>query len=271
VCVIVKEADAQVCANKTCWIHPDPYYAYAKVAQTLFPRTRARPGVHKTACVEEGAQVDPTAEVGPYVYIAPGAVVAAHVRLHAGVRIGRDCEVGEGSELFPNVVMYPACRIGERAIVHAGAVIGADGFGFAPHNGVWEKIPQVGRVLIGNDVEIGANTTIDRGAMNDTILEDGVKLDNQIQVGHNCVIGAHSAVAGCAGIAGSAVIGKHCMIAGAAMIMGHLSIPDGTVVSAGTLIIDDIKAPGRYTGVMPAVEHRAWQRMAVRVRKLSEK
>jgi UDP-3-O-[3-hydroxymyristoyl] glucosamine N-acyltransferase len=269
--VIVKEADAAACGGKTIWIHPDPYYAYAKVAQALFPRARAKPGVHTSACVEEGAVVDPSAEIGPFVYVAPGARVAAHARLHAGVRIGRNSIVGESSELFPNVVMYPGCRLGARAIVHAGVVIGSDGFGFAPHKGAWEKIPQTGAVIIGDDVEIGANTTIDRGAMDDTVIEDGVKLDNQIQIGHNCRIGAHTAVAGCTGIAGSSIIGKHCMIAGAAMIAGHLSIPDGTVISAGTLISDDIKARGRYTGVMPTLEHRAWQRMAVRVRKLAEK
>ncbi len=267
--VIVRERDVLASGSRTVWVHPDPYYAYAKAAQHLFPRTRAKAGVHPTAFIEPSARVDASAEIGPFVYIAPHAQIGAHARIHAGVRIGTASVVGEDSELFPNVVMYAQCALGKRAIVHAGAVIGADGFGFAPHAGAWEKIPQTGRVVIGDDVEIGANTTIDRGALDDTVIGNGVKLDNQIQVGHNCTIGDHAAIAGCAGLAGSTHIGKHCMIGGAAMIIGHTSVADGTVVSAGTLISDNITTPGRYTGVFPAVEHRAWQKMAVRVRKLS--
>jgi UDP-3-O-[3-hydroxymyristoyl] glucosamine N-acyltransferase len=268
--VIVREQDASVFSSRALLIHANPYFAYAKLAQHFTPRAVAKAGIHPSAVIEPSARVDASAEIGPLVYVAPNAVIGANVRIHAGVRIGAASEIGAGSELYPNVVVYHRCAIGQRAIVHAGVVIGADGFGFAPHAQGWEKIPQTGRVLIGDDVEIGANTTIDRGALDDTIIGNGVKLDNQIQIGHNCVIGEHTAVAGCAGIAGSSIIGKRCMIGGAAMIAGHLSIPDGTVISAGTMIESDIKAPGRYTGVFPTVEHSAWRKMAVRVRKLSK-
>jgi UDP-3-O-[3-hydroxymyristoyl] glucosamine N-acyltransferase len=268
--VIVRETDAALVGTKSLLIHPDPYFAYAKLAQKFAPRKAATPGIHPSAVVDASAEVHPSAEIGPLVYLAPHSKVGAHARLHAGVRIGSGSVIGEGCELYPNVVLYHLCEIGARCIFHAGAVIGADGFGFAPHAGTWEKIPQTGRVLIGDDVEVGANTAIDRGALDDTVIGNGVKLDNHIQIGHNCRIGDHTAVAGCVGMAGSSVIGKHCMIGGAAMILGHLTICDRVIVSGGTLISHNITEPGRYTGVMPAVEHYAWRKMAARVRKLSE-
>jgi UDP-3-O-[3-hydroxymyristoyl] glucosamine N-acyltransferase len=268
--VIVREADSAVVAGKSCLIHPDPYFAYARLAQFFAPRKLATPGIHPSAVVEASAQVHPTAEIGPLVYLAPNSKVGAHVRIHAGVRVGSGSIIGDGCELYPNVVLYHLVVVGARCIIHGGVVIGADGFGFAPHAGTWEKIPQTGRVLIGDDVEIGANTAIDRGALDDTVIGNGVKLDNHIQIGHNCRIGDHTAVAGCVGMAGSSIIGKHCMIGGAAMIAGHLTICDRVIVSAGTLISNDITEPGRYTGVMPTVDHNAWRKMAVRVRKLSQ-
>jgi UDP-3-O-[3-hydroxymyristoyl] glucosamine N-acyltransferase len=165
------------------------------------------------------------------------------------------------------VVVYPGCSLGRRVIVHAGAVIGADGFGIAPEAGRWVKIPQVGAVRIGDDVEIGANTTIDRGALDDTVLEEGVKLDNLVQIAHNVRVGAHSAIAGCAGVAGSADIGRHCTIGGAAVILGHLRLVDHVHVSAGTLISRSILKPGTYTGIYPFDEHASWQRSAARFRR----
>ncbi len=267
--VIVRAQDAGLITDRPVLIHDDPYYAYALLAQFFSPRPRARAGVHPSAVVEPGVSIDPSAEIGPLVYIAPDAKIAAGVRIHAGVRIGRGASVGSDTELYPNVVLYHDCHVGERCIIHAGVVLGADGFGYAPHKGAWTKIPQTGKVIIGNDVEIGANTTIDRGAMDNTEIGDGVKLDNQIQIGHNCKIGAHTAIAGCVGIAGSTRVGKHCMIGGAAMLAGHFEICDNVVISAGTLIAHDIKKPGQYTGVFPALEHSLWRKMAVRVRKLS--
>jgi len=178
--------------------------------------------------------------------------------------------IGDDTCLYPRVVLYPKCVLGRRVVVHAGAVIGADGFGIAPDGERWVKIPQIGGVRIGDDVEIGANTTIDRGALDDTVIEEGVKLDNLIQIGHNVRIGAHTAIAGCVGIAGSAVIGAHCTIGGAAMIHGHIQIVDRVHVSAGTLISRSILKPGTYTGFYPFDEHETWRRTAARLRRLTK-
>jgi UDP-3-O-[3-hydroxymyristoyl] glucosamine N-acyltransferase len=196
--------------------------------------------------------------LGNNVVIHPGCVIGD------GVSIGADCVI------HANVTIYNHCRIGERAIVHSGAVIGADGFGFAPDAGTWVKIPQIGRVIIGDDVEIGANTTVDRGALDDTIIGDGCKLDNQIQIGHNCEIGKHTVIAGCAAIAGSVRIGENCMIGGCAMIAGHLTIAPGTVISAGTLIAKNIVKAGRYTAVYPVEEHERWLHNAAHIRQLTK-
>jgi UDP-3-O-[3-hydroxymyristoyl] glucosamine N-acyltransferase len=178
--------------------------------------------------------------------------------------------VGDDSRLYPSVTVYRECRIGARAILHSGVVIGADGFGMANEGGRWLKIPQLGRVVIGDDVEIGANTTVDRGALDDTVIEEGVKLDNQIQVGHNCRIGAHTAIAGCVGIAGSTVIGKHCAIGGGAGILGHLTICDHVTISACTVITRSIRQPGMYSGVFPFDDNKSWARNAAQLRHLAE-
>jgi UDP-3-O-[3-hydroxymyristoyl] glucosamine N-acyltransferase len=178
--------------------------------------------------------------------------------------------IGAHSRLHPNVTIYHECVIGERVILHSGVVIGSDGFGMAMDEGRWLKIPQIGRVVIGNDVEVGASTTIDRGALDDTVIEEGVKLDNQIQIGHNCHIGAHTAIAGCTGIAGSTRIGKYCMLGGNAMISGHLTIADRVVVSGGTLVAKSITAPGTYTAVFPMLPHAQWLKNAALVRHLDE-
>lgn len=230
-------------------VTPQPYLYFARVSQWLAAGQVPAPGIHPSAVVE--APLPPSVSVGAHCWVGP------------------DVNIGENSVLFPGVKIYHGCRIGKRAIIHAGAVIGADGFGFAREaTGEWVKIAQTGRVIIGDDVEIGANTTIDRGALEDTVVEDGVKLDNQIQIGHNVRIGAHTAIAGCVGIAGSARIGARCTIGGAAVILGHLSLADGVNVSAGTLVGKSITQPGNYTGTVPFMAHEDWQKNFARLRHL---
>lgn len=252
----------------------DPYAYYARLAQWLNPPVPLAVGVHATATSES--------ELQPSVSVAAGARIGRNVRLGEGVQIGANCvigdavEIGAHSRIHANVTIHHACRLGARAIVHSGVVIGTDGFGFArerdaslgPGGGRWLKIPQIGRVLIGDDVEIGANTTIDRGALEDTVIEDGVKLDNQIQVAHNVHIGAHTALAGCVGIAGSARIGRNCTIGGAAMILGHLEIADGVHVSTNTLVTKSITRAGAYTGWVPFQEHASWAKNFARLKHL---
>jgi UDP-3-O-[3-hydroxymyristoyl] glucosamine N-acyltransferase len=229
-----------------------PYAYFAKVSQLFNATVLQETGVHSSAIVAK------TASLGKNVSIGAGCV------------IGDGVTIGDDSCLYPRVVVYPNCTLGKRVILHAGVVIGADGFGIAPENGRWIKIPQIGGVRIGDDVEIGANTTVDRGALDDTVIEEGVKLDNQIQVGHNVRIGAHTAIAACTGIAGSADIGRHCTIGGAAMIHGHIRIADHVHVSAGTLISRSLSKPGTYTGIYPFDEHEAWKRGAARLRRLAK-
>ena len=249
-------------------ISANPYATFARVAALLHPSAPVTRGIDATAIIGAGALVAPSAGVGPYVTIGANAVIGERVAIGAGSVVGDGCHVGNDTRLHPNVTLYADCRIGERGIVHSGAVIGADGFGMAEEDGRWLKIPQIGRVVIGNDVEIGANTTIDRGALDDTVIEDDVKLDNQIQIAHNCRIGAHTAIAGCAGIAGSTHLGRNCRIGGAAMISGHLHIADGTTISGATQVFDSIHAPGVYTSTFPALPHREWRRVASAVRRL---
>jgi UDP-3-O-[3-hydroxymyristoyl] glucosamine N-acyltransferase len=249
----------------------NPYAYFARAAQFFAARNAIPviPGIHPAATVDPAAQVAATAYIGANAVVGAGASIGDKVQVGAGCVIGRGVAIGEGSYLHPNVTIYDACQIGRRAIVHSGVVIGADGFGFANDGGAWVKIPQTGRVLIGDDVEIGANTTIDRGALADTVIEEGVKLDNQIQIAHNCHIGAHTAIAACAGIAGSARIGKYCSIGGAAMIHGHITIVDHVHVSAGTLALRSISEPGQYTGFYPIAKHGDWEKSAALVRNLN--
>ena len=229
-----------------------PYAYFAKVSQLFNPAVVQASGLH------------------------PAAVVAKSAKLGKNVSIGAGCVVGDGVTigddtcLYPRVVIYPGCSLGKRVILHSGVVIGADGFGIAREEGRWVKIPQIGAVRIGDDVEIGANTTVDRGALDDTVIEDGVKLDNQIQIAHNVRIGAHTAVAACVGIAGSARIGSHCTLGGASMIYGHITIADRVNVSAGTLIMKSLDQPGTYTGVYPFSSHRRWLKTAAQLRRLDE-
>jgi UDP-3-O-[3-hydroxymyristoyl] glucosamine N-acyltransferase len=252
-----------VCAN--------PYAYFARAAQYFAALVEIvpAPGIDPSASVAAQARVDPSAHVGPHVTIEAGALVGAGAVIEAGCFIGRDAVVGEGTRLFANATLHARCQIGRRGIVHSGAVIGTDGFGFANEGGVYIKIPQTGRVIIGDDVDIGANTTIDRGALADTVIEDGVKLDNQIQIGHNCHIGAHTAMAGCVGVAGSAKIGSYCTFGGAAMVLGHLTIADHVHISSGSMVSRSIHEAGQYTGFYPLAKNAEWEKSAAIVRNLS--
>ena len=249
---------------------PHPYLYFARVSAWLNPAPRPPVGVHPGALVAGDADVADDACIGPGAVIGSGARVGARSVIGANCVLGEGAHVGEDCLLHANVTVYHRCEIGHRAILHSGCVIGADGFGFAPNEGTWEKIPQIGRVMIGDDVEIGAGTTIDRGALEDTVIEEGVKLDNQIQIAHNVVIGAHTAIAACTGIAGSAKIGRHCTIGGAAMIIGHIEIADGTHISTNTLITKSLPQPGHYTSTLPFSAHDVWQKNAVHMRNLDK-
>jgi UDP-3-O-[3-hydroxymyristoyl] glucosamine N-acyltransferase len=248
----------------------NPYAYFARAAQYFASLTDhvPAPGRHPSAVVADSAIVDATAHIGPHVTIDEGATIGAHAVIDAGCYVGRNAVIGEGTHLFANVTFHSGCQIGKRGILHSGAVIGTDGFGFANEGGVYIKIPQTGRVLIGDDVDIGANTTIDRGALEDTIIEDGVKLDNQIQIGHNTRIGAHTAMAGCVGVAGSAKIGSRCTFGGAAMVLGHLEIADNVHISSGSMVSRSVLEPGQYTGFYPLAKNAEWERSAAIVRNL---
>lgn len=248
--------------------NPNAYFA--KVSTLLNPRHAEAAGIHPTAIVDQTASVPASATIGAYAFVGAGVKIGERAVIGFGCHLGEGVVVGDDSLFYPQVVVYHGCVIGKRAILHSGAVIGADGFGLAMEKGCWIKIPQIGRVVIGDDVEIGASTTVDRGAMDDTIIEDGAKLDNQIQVAHNVHIGAHTAIAGCVGIAGSAKIGKHCTIGGSGMILGHLEIADRVNISAGTLVSKSIPKAGTYTSVMPFSEHPDWLKNAAHLRHLDK-
>lgn len=238
-------------------VTPDPYLYFARVAQLFNPLPPVQAGVHRLAAV--ACAVPASVQVGSGASIEDDVLLGEEVVIGPNCHVGRGSRIGRGTRLYANVTVYHDCVIGEDCILHSGVVIGADGFGFAREkSGAWVKIPQTGRVVIGNDVEIGANTTIDRGALDDTVIGDGVKLDNLIQIAHNVRIGDHTIMAGCAGVAGSAQIGARCMIGGQAGISGHLSIADDVVVSAWTLVAKSITKPGVYTGNLPLQTHGDW-------------
>jgi len=266
--VLAEEArDATALPRIVC---RNPYAYYARVAALLNPEAMPEPGVHPQAAVHAGARVAASASVGAGAVIEEGAQIGEGAVIGANCFVGRGAHIGGRTRLHANATVYHDCVIGQRVIIHSGAVIGADGFGMAMDEGRWLKIPQIGRVVIGDDVEVGANTAIDRGALDDTVIEEGVKLDNQIQIGHNCRIGAHTAVAGCVGIAGSTRIGSHCQLGGSAMISGHLTIADHVVVSGGTLVAKSIARAGTYTAVFPMSPHDEWLRNASLIRHLHE-
>ena len=267
---VILAPQAEALTAKPRIVCENPYAYFARVAQLLNPAEPFKPGMDAAARVAQGARVAPTARIEACAVVEEGAEIGERAWIGAGAYVGQGATIGPDCRLHPSVIVYARCSIGARSIVHSGAVLGADGFGFAPEAGQWIKIPQLGRVVIGEDVEIGANTTIDRGAMADTVIEEGVKIDNQVQVGHNCRIGAYTAIAGCVGIAGSCVIGKRCRIAGAAMLLGQLSICDDVQISTGTLVSHSIRKPGTYTGFYPIDEHADWLRNAAHIRRLAE-
>lgn len=267
--VILGEADAEATGLPRI-ISDNPYAYFAKVSALLNPLPEARPGIHPAAIVGAGAKIDATASIAATAVIGENATIGAHSVIGEGCCIGANVVIGSHARLYPHVVIYHGCVIGDNLIAHAGSVIGSDGFGIAMDEGRWINIPQIGRVVIGNDVEIGAGTTIDRGALNDTVIEDGVKMDNQIQVAHNVRIGAHTAIAGCAGIAGSAVIGRYCLIGGGARILGHLQLADHVEIAAHTLVGKSIREAGAYAAIFPLAKQEDWRKNAVHLRHLDE-
>ena len=251
-----------------CLVHDRPYATYARIAAYLHPPPPVRAGVHASAVVTDDAEVASSAEVGPQVVIGARCRIGAGAVIGPGTVLDRDVVIGSGTRLAARVTVLDGVRIGARCIVHPGAVIGADGFGFAPENGEWVKIPQVGSVVIGDDVEIGANTAIDRGAIDDTVLEDGVKLDNFVQIAHNVRVGAHTVMAAMSGAAGSTRIGRRCMIGGRVVMINHLDICDDVMLTFGSVVTRSVDKPGVYSGVLPAEEANVWRRNAVRFRRL---
>ncbi|MDY1046896.1 MULTISPECIES: UDP-3-O-(3-hydroxymyristoyl)glucosamine N-acyltransferase [Pseudomonas] len=267
--VLLKAADAEGFQGDAL-IVPDPYLAYARISHLFDPKPRASTGVHPTAVIAADAQVDAAASVGPFAVVESGARIASGVTIGAHCFIGARCEIGEGGWLAPRVTLYHDVRIGKRVVIQSGAVLGGEGFGFANENGVWQKIAQIGGVSIGDDCEIGVNTAIDRGALADTVIGNGVKLDNQIQIAHNVQIGDNTAMAACVGISGSSKIGKNCMLAGGVGLVGHIEICDGVFITGMTMVTHSITEPGAYssgTAMQPAAE---WRKSAARLRHLDD-
>lgn len=248
----------------------DPYVAYAKAASLLYPESDAQPTVHASAWIDPSASIAEDVSIGPHVTIEKGVVIASGVLIGAGSVIEQDVRIGADSRIKSNVTLCRQVQLGERVIIHPGVVIGADGFGIANDKGVWIKVPQVGRVVIGDDVEIGANTTIDRGAIEDTIISNGVKLDNQIQIGHNVIIGEHTVIAGCVGIAGSTRIGKYCAIGGGTGISGHLEIADGVQLTGMTMVTKSITESGVFSSGIPVEPTKQWHKNVVRYRQMDK-
>ncbi len=252
-CVIVApELETQAVQRGACIVTAQPYLYFARLTQLWKRQLQSgrQASVHPSAIIDPAAMLDPSVSVGPLCVVEQGARIGAHTVLKARVTIGENCSVGE------------------RCLLHSGVVIGADGFGFAPNAGAWEKIEQLGAVVIGNDVEIGANTCVDRGALEDTVIEDGVKLDNLIQIGHNVRVGRHTAMAACVGVAGSATIGAHCTIGGAAVVLGHLTIADHVNISAASVVTRSIHKAGHYTGLFPIDDNAQWEKNAAVLKRL---
>lgn len=248
-------------------VFANSYAYYARVAALLNPPALPASGIHPSAVV--ASAVPGSVSIGANVVVGEGVSLGENVVLFPGVVIGDGVSIGSGTRIYPNVVIYRNCVVGERVVIQAGAIIGSDGFGYAKDDGRWLKIPQIGRVVIGNDVEIGANTTIDRGALEDTIIGNGVILDNQIQIAHNCTIGEQTAMAGCVGVAGSTHIGARCTVGGAGMIIGHLEIADDVHISAGTMVTKNLKRPGQYTSIYPLEAHEDWLQNAAQLKRLA--
>lgn len=266
--VIVTEAHADLLANAL--ISSNPYLGFAKVSQLFDNRPVPKPGVHESAVVADTAAVHATASIGANAVIEDKAVVGEGVEIGAGCYVGAQTVIGKGSRIEANATIYHDVTIGDEVVIHGGAVIGADGFGFANEKGQWEKIAQLGGVTIGNKVEIGASSTVDRGALADTIIEEGVKIDNQVMVAHNVKIGAHTAIAGCVGISGSAEIGRHCTLAGGVGLVGHIKLTDHVHVTGMTMVTKSIDQPGSYSSGTAMMPTGLWKKNSVRMRQLDE-
>lgn len=267
--VVLDAASAAQCPVAAL-VSRNPYADYARIAATLHPEPAPVPGVHPSAVVEAGAQVPASAHVGAHAWLGAGVRLGERVSVGPGCVLEPGVEVGDDTRLVARVTAYRRTLLGRRCLVHAGVVLGADGFGIAQDREGWVKVPQLGGVRIGDDVEIGANTTIDRGAIEDTVIGDGVRLDNQIQIGHNVRIGAHTAIAGCTGISGSTTVGSRCLIGGAVGIAGHLEIGDGVVITGMSLVSASLPSAGMYSSAVPVMETSAWRRVVARLRHLDE-
>ena len=272
--IVPSDLVAQALHHGPCLETPDPYLYFARLTQWWKARRDAAEAAADKPAIHPSAVIHPTAQLGVGVRLGPLAVVGAHAVLGDGASLGphavmenRAC-LGQGSHLAAHVVLGRDCVLGDRVLVHGGTVIGADGFGFAPHQGQWVKIEQLGAVRVGHDVEIGANCCIDRGALDDTVIEDGVKLDNLIQIGHNVHVGAHTAMAGCVGVAGSARIGAHCTVGGGASVLRHLTLADHVHISAASVVMRSILQPGQYSGVFPIDDNKNWEKNAATLRQL---
>jgi UDP-3-O-[3-hydroxymyristoyl] glucosamine N-acyltransferase len=266
---VLRERDAKL-TSSPCILVDNPYVYFAKVAALLNPEPKPVAEIAQSAIIDISATIPATCSIAEYVVIGANVVLGEHVIIASGCVIEHDVSIAEHTRLEPHVTIKHHCVIGPNCHIFPGVVIGADGFGYAEEAGRWIKIPQIGRVVIHADVDVGANTTIDRGALDDTVIEQGVKLDNLIQIGHNCVIGAHTVIAGCVGVAGSARIGRHCKIGGAAMILGHLEVADHVTISPGSMITRSLLQAETYTALMPFQTHQAWLKTAAKIRHLDD-
>lgn len=269
--VILKEEDAQHCTTATALIVKNPELAFARIARLFSKKSICSAGVHLTAVTAKSAQIHPSASIGPYCVIGEGVVIGENTVLHAQVTVQEGSVIGKQCEIHSHVSIYYHVTLHDRVVIESGAVIGREGFGLANERGVFEQIPQLGSVIIHNDVWIGANTCIDRGALDDTVLEQGVKIDNLVQIGHNVRIGAHTAIAGCTAVAGSTTIGKHCMIGGCCAITGHISIGDQVIVTGASGVSKSIGQPGIYSSSLSAQPAMDWRRSVVQLRRLGRK
>lgn len=267
---VVVDARSAASAPGAVLIAPNPYVAYARIAQVLHPAPAAAAGCHASAVVDGTASIAPTAHVAALAYIGPRVVIGERAFIGPGCVVEADSVVGDDTRLVARVTLGTRVRLGKRVILHPGVVVGGDGFGLAPDKDGWVKVPQVGGVVIGDDCEVGANTTIDRGAIEDTVLEEDVRLDNQIQVGHNVRIGAHTAIAACSGISGSTTIGKRCIIGGMVGFVGHLTVADGTIVTGLTMVSHSIHTGGVYSSGLPAEDGTKWRRTVAHLKRLDK-
>ncbi len=265
---VIVDSAAAAASPVPCLVSDNPYATYARIAAHLFPPPPLTPGIHSSAVVDRAARIDPTAHVGACAVIEGGAQIGARSYIGPHCLVAAGVSVGEDVRLVAHVCLLERVTLGSRIVIHPGAVLGADGFGFAPDRGVFVKVPQLGGVRIHDDVEIGANTTIDRGALGDTVVEEGVKLDNLIQIAHNARIGAHTVIAASTGVSGSVTIGRRCMIGGAVGFAGHISICDDVSIAGYSVITHTIKRPGVYSGLIPSEEISTWRRIVARLKRI---